>query len=335
MELTCGGVQSGLGNLVGLERAGFKPIFQADYRKFMHKSELLLETAFPDLVFFPDMKDVLRFDDSPTIIVSSPSCAQLSNLGIKRKDREQIKKGSLPLEEYEFVQTLKILLQKEPEFFVIEYLPTLLKHFHVTHEGLYQESTDTMFEFPTSKYNTQIVHLDAVKYGIPQRRKRLFIILSKKRWNFTYTLPMLMHRDTYQTVGELLAHLDELRREGSLIDDDIPKHSAVRIQRFSELQVGESYYGGQNNTRMDPLKISPVITSHCTQHVHPWESRILTPRETATIQGFPTDFKFDHVTIQIKYDLIGRSIPPPITQHIGEEIKERIHKVLEREKYAY
>jgi len=121
--------------------------------------------------------------------------------------------------------------------------------------------------------------------------------------------------------GEVLIVLDLLRKDRKLYDDEHPNHSEERKQGFNKLLPGDSFYGTQNNKRLDPEKICPVIASSKTQYVHPWHDRVLTPREAATFQGFPLDFQFGHISFSTKLDLIGRSIPVQVAAHIASEIK--------------
>lgn len=260
-------------------------------------------------------------DLKPTVIVSSPSCAQVSNLGMKREDRAGLK--DLKAEDFEFVQALSILFEREPDFFIVEYLKNFLNHFSVTHEGLYRERTNQFIAFP-KKYRTQIIELDALSFGVPQKRRRLFIIFSRTQYDFIYVPPQDLSLET-KTVGQVLRNLDEIRGVRQLPNDEIPYHTPERVEKFNQLDQGESYYGGQNNRRLKEDQYCPVITSHCTRHVHPWEPRTLNVREVATFQGFPYEFQF-YGSNTIKLDLVGKTIPPPITKHLGESIKECINK---------
>ena len=52
-------------------------------------------------------------------------------------------------------------------------------------------------------------------------------------------------------------------------------------------------YSKRNTQRLDRNKsVPPFVLGHHKFPVHPWEDRLLTVREAATITGFPLDYKF-------------------------------------------
>lgn len=308
-----------MGNILGFNQVGFKPLFIIDHRSFIKRGLKTFENNFEGIQFSEDLHKFKELN--PTVIVSSPSCAQVSLLGLKRLDRKKLE--YLPMEEFEFVQSLNILFERNPEFFIVEYLRRFLKHFRVTHTGINREVTKQFLPFP-EEYRVQLVQSNAMTYGIPQKRKRLFMIFSKHKYDFIYTQPIDTFLQT-KKVKEVLNDLDELRKTQTLLNDEMPNHTPERVERFKTLKIGEAYYGTMNNKRINPEGYCPVITSHCSRHVHPWEPRVLNTREVATFQGFPIDFQF-FGSESIKLDLVGRTVPPPIMKHFAERIKESIEK---------
>jgi DNA (cytosine-5)-methyltransferase 1 len=51
---------------------------------------------------------------------------------------------------------------------------------------------------------------------------------------------------------------------------------------------------------------------------HPFEDRLLTPREHARLMTFPDNYKFMGGTTQV-YDIIGEAVPPLLTEQIGNQ----------------
>lgn len=319
MKLTVGGITCGVGNLLGFHNAGFKPLFLVDDREFIHKGAKTLFNMWEDICL-SDKLDDFRCE-KPTLIISSPNCAQISTLGNKRADRSQL--NEMSLFEFDFSKTMVELFQRNSDFMVVEYLPKLLDYIEIKHDMLYREITGERLEFPQD-YRVQIVKLNSSSYGVPQNRKRLFIFFSKKKYDFIYIPPMDLAVET-KTVGDVILELDDYRAEYDLPNDDAPHHSVERTLGFDKLKYGESFYGTQNNRRLDPSKICPTITSHCTQYVHPYAPRVLTVREAAAFQGYPIEFEFfGSTTTQL--DLVGKSISPPICEHIGAEVKRCINE---------
>ncbi|KAF9200850.1 hypothetical protein BGZ49_008924 [Haplosporangium sp. Z 27] len=58
--------------------------------------------------------------------------------------------------------------------------------------------------------------------------------------------------------------------------------------------------------------------------VHPNQSRVLSVRESARVQGFPDDFEFLSTTNEVKwlYMQIGNAVPPPLARALGTKLRE-------------
>lgn len=298
--------------------SGFTPVFFLDDREHVKKGVKTIEHNFPTCVYSDELDACLDF--TPTVLLSSPSCAQVSRLGVKREDRQGL--FDAPLDNFDFVKAFKEIFKRDADFVVIEYLKTILDYVIIGHNKITQRTTGEVLEFP-DKYKAQILNLNALDFGVPQNRSRLFIILFKPKYDFVYIVQNL-NIETI-TVGTILKRLDDIRAIRTLPNDNFPNHTKERIERFNLLKYGESYYGSANNTRLDPDKICPVITSHRTRHVHSWQPRVLNVRECATFQGFPLDFKF-FGSEQTQLDLVGKTVSPPVMKSIGNSIMECIKK---------
>lgn len=74
----------------------------------------------------------------------------------------------------------------------------------------------------------------------------------------------------------------------------------------------------------DPDKPCPTITATGSQVgaasvTHPDECRKFTPREAATIMGFPLDFRLTGTREQ-RYERVGRAVAPPMYKAVGEHL---------------
>lgn len=310
------GFNCGVGNLLGFHQQDFDIQSIIDGRDFIRKGSKTFTENFPGIQYSKKEED-LKAKSNINVIISSPSCAQVSSLGVKRPDRKNL--WDLELPEFEFVRVLDLLFERDADFIVIEYIKSLTRFIEFTHLGL--RRGDYIYEFP-EEYRSQLIQLNAIDFHVPQKRKRIFLFLSKRKFNFVYHPPMTFIGNP-KTNGEVLKELDELRAKGKLLNDEPMKHSQARIDGFKALEQGKSYYGMHNNKKLIPDKYCQTITSHCTQYVHPWHARTLTPREAATFQGFPLDFEF-YGSYMTQLDLVGRSISPPIANHIAQEIRESL-----------
>jgi DNA (cytosine-5)-methyltransferase 1 len=86
---------------------------------------------------------------------------------------------------------------------------------------------------------------------------------------------------------------------------------------------------------LKPNEQAPTLTSHPDDMIHYCESRILTVRECARLQGFPDDFEFtDKYTTGGKlrkkevprYTQVGNAIPPLFGEQAGLILKELVYE---------
>ena len=77
--------------------------------------------------------------------------------------------------------------------------------------------------------------------------------------------------------------------------------------------------------RLKENKPSRTITAHlrmdCLSHIHPTQTRTITPREAARIQSFPDDYFFLGPYLKT-YMQIGNAVPPIMAKHIAKVIKK-------------
>ena len=117
--------------------------------------------------------------------------------------------------------------------------------------------------------------------------------------------------------------------------------SDVNFEIFSTLKQGEDGtnkkiehifpYKHRNHIfkdkyfKLDENKPSKTITAHlrmdCLSHIHPTQSRTITPREAARIQSFPDDYFFLGPYLKT-YMQIGNAVPPIMAKHIAKVIKK-------------
>jgi len=80
--------------------------------------------------------------------------------------------------------------------------------------------------------------------------------------------------------------------------------------------------------KLIPTKPSRTITAHlrmdCHSHIHPSQTRSITPREAARIQSFPDDYLFLGAYLKT-YMQIGNAVPPMMARGIAKIIKKHIN----------
>jgi len=78
--------------------------------------------------------------------------------------------------------------------------------------------------------------------------------------------------------------------------------------------------------RLDMCSLSPTVDTRFGNYknfIHPTEHRSLSVREAARIQGFKDTFVF-YGPIQKQYEMVGNAVPPPLSNFIAKNIKDKI-----------
>lgn len=108
-----------------------------------------------------------RFASGKLVIFGGPPCQGFSTSNQKTRNRDN--PGNWLFRSY-----FKVICRLEPKFFVLENVTGILQ----TERGLFVEKIRAAAR--RAGYLTTLLDLDAQEFGIPQRRRRLFIVGHKK-----------------------------------------------------------------------------------------------------------------------------------------------------------
>lgn len=201
-------------------------------------------------------------------------------------------------------------------------------------------------------YTVHIKLLDAQYYGVPQRRKRYFIVGERKDLgeHYEYPHPLDYRRTVRDVIGDLPSPPDDgtdhpdislhrrdrlsplnLKRMKSLKEgqgrDDLPMELRADCHKIDSSVIGfRNVYG-----RMIWDDVAPTITARFDsftrgQFGHPVQNRSISLREGALLQCFPMDFVFTGNKVDIARQ-IGNAVPPLLAKQIGKSIIECYRKV--------
>jgi DNA-cytosine methyltransferase len=161
----------GLGE--GFRQAGFFIAAAVDNDEYAYQT--LVKNAKPKgtLVIKANVRR-LKMSGKIDVVVGGPPCQGFSNVGIPkirhlRLTKEKKKRVRDPRRTLykDFIQIVKDL---EPQFFVMENVPTILSF----RGGKVKEAI--IEEFKAIKYDATPITLNAADYGVPQFRKRAFFV---------------------------------------------------------------------------------------------------------------------------------------------------------------
>lgn len=319
---------SGAGGLgLGFEEMGFNNIFSIEFNKDIAKT---YEYNFPKShLIIDDIKNIsnvqikkLQGKNKIDVIVGGPPCQGFSiagNIGRKFVDdpRNHLFK--------EFVRVVNVI---RPRMFVMENVARMATHNHG------KTINEICTEFRNLGYHVQYRVLNAVNYGVPQNRRRIFVVGTLDGLNLRYGYPTPSFN--FKTVKDAIDDLPPLANGES---SDIPNHFAMH---HSEQMLEKMSYVTEHGNREEiPEAIRPksgdarkyiryernkpsvTITGDMRKVFHYEQNRALSPRELARIQTFPDNFIFQGNSISIQQQ-IGNAVPPLLGKAIAGSVKQAL-----------
>lgn len=247
------------------------------------------------------------------------------------------------------------ILELNPSFFVMENVTGLIrvkknaKHFL---DLLNTMSEDYLIDWEV---------LNSLEFGVPQSRDRIFVVgLNKKHFDLSSIHPDLngkwfpfQEKQKYANPHKLYkwpqaiafgSNIEEpkdiplqLCLESCLVPKDkestIPNASEYfnllgDKQRFSSIQEGET--NRPSFKRLHRYKYSPTACYGNNEvHLHPYQNRRLSVRETLRIQGVDDSYILTTQNLlSKKFKMIGNGVPVPLAKAVAETLREFIEKIV-------
>lgn len=236
---------------------------------------------------------------------------------------------------------IRIIKDLKPDGFVFENVESML---HPTNKKVVEMLMRTMRKL---KYNYKLVHANALDYGVPQRRKRIFIIGSMS--SIVRGEPLRTHAPPefcngngmlpYEGVGEFISKYGSHRyseREESVdggkyeseLKEIPPGKNYIWLSRHADHQKPRFIAGTRFWNfllKLHPDEPSWTIPAQPGPWVGPfhWSSRRLRVPEIAAIQTFPNDYEFCGKRRSVQRQ-IGNAVPPLMGKAMVEFLKANI-----------
>jgi len=328
---------SGIGGLdVGLETAGFDLRACVEIDPVARRA---LEELYPKWRLF-DEGDVYRINPADlrafsglkkrelTVLAGGPPCQPFS--------RARAWAGPPPGKSDPRAKTLRaffrIAKEFEPRVLLLENVPGLLS----AASGYLKAKIRELEKSSGSKYATSFLDISAESYGVPQRRRRLFVICVRD--GTPVSLPQETHGDSnglkpFTTAWDAIGELDfdswpaELACQGKWADllPSIPEGS--NYLHHTARGRGEPLFGWRTRYWSFLLKLArdkPAWTlaaqpGPATGPFH-WRNRMLSISEMAALQTMPLPRRLS-LSIRDGRKLIGNAVPSALGELLGLQIR--------------
>jgi DNA (cytosine-5)-methyltransferase 1 len=250
-----------------------------------------------------------------------------------------------------FTEFIRIAKLWKPDWLVLENVEGLIN----TESGLFIESILEKFE--AAGYTASPCVLNAMDFGVPQNRTRLFVVGSLHGIEFEFPDPWC---EKYITVKDAIDDLPVLDNGNSVCEMSYSKtavseyakalradlakcnnHKVSRnldyvLKRYPYIPQGGNWqnipkrlmstYSDSSRChtgiyhRLDESKVSVMIGNYRkTMLVHPVQHRGLSVREAARLQSFPDSFLFKGY-LGNQQQQVGNAVPPLLAKAVFEKI---------------
>ncbi len=316
---------AGIGGFrMALQNLGGKCVFSSEWDAQAQKTYLLNygEVPFGDIT--KESTKALIPDDFDVLCAGFP--CQAFSLAGKRLGFEETR-GTL------FFDVAEILMRKRPKAFFLENVKGLQIH----DKGKTMRTILNVLREDLDYYVPDPQVVNAMDFGVPQHRERVFIVGFRKDQNvneFTYPAPTdktktfadikeekpvsVKYYLSTQYIKTLIAHKERHAAKGNGFGYEIIPDNGVA----NAIVVGGM--GRERNLVIDTrLKDFTPITN-IKGEVNRDGIRRMTPREWARLQGFPDNFIIG-VADASAYKQFGNSVAVPAIQATAQEIIKRIN----------
>lgn len=354
IDLFCGA--GGLSE--GLQTSGFDVAAALDFNRAAaltyqenHEKTKFIEEDISQL----EVKDFLKRSNLTCgdiqLIAGGPPCQGFSMANGRTRTRDNPKNQLV----HHFIRYVREI---HPPIFLME---NVLGFTWIDKGNFFRELKDNFIDLG---YNIKVATLNAADYGVPQRRRRVFIIGSKNGSEFNEPRKTNGPETSkaYVTVREAIIGdlppiekapgqniCDYLSEPKSEYQDKIRSkakrvHNHIITRNSEEVRKRKSFVPQGGNwedlppeqcqikvvlscvyKRLDPDQPSVTVSNYRkSMIIHPFEHRGLSVREAARIQSFRDNYKFLS-SLSPMQQQVGDAVPPLLAKRVGNSLLEMVN----------
>jgi len=249
---------------------------------------------------------------------SHATLADLTTLGVESIARADVLMGGFPCQDFsssgpkvgfsgkrgQLYQVLsEYMAVHKPKVVIGENVPHLAR----LSGGVYLETI--LKEFEAQGYRFDVWDLYAPDFGLPQSRRRLFLVGVRNDLVGYPVRPTGDFKDNHVPISAGIGDLE------NIVDESIPNQGQYYVA--TKATAG----GGQGDHTNDATRVAYCIRANARGRIqfHYALERRLTVRECARLQSFPDEFVFPYTT-QRNLTLIGNAVPPILGHNVASSV---------------
>lgn len=335
----CGGMS------LGFEKAGFLPALAIDLWDdaiitYNHNRKEKVGICKDIHELSGKLLENLKKDKNVIGIIGGPPCQGYSTVGTRDVNDPR---------NHLYLEYCRVVEQIKPMFFVIENVKGLL----TLSNGAFKN--DIINRFSKLGYNVSYQLINAMNYGVPQNRERVFFVGIQNR-TFVFPKPDANHKiSSKDAISDLPSLSQNASQESSSEYNSAPQNSYQKLMRGEQQlllnhqltnhteqtkkiislipdgggikDLPSSYWNIRKYNkafeRMASWQPANTVDTGHRNYFHYSENRIPTVRENARLQSFPDSFEIIG-TRTSQYKQVGNAVPPLLAFAIAKAIRKQI-----------
>lgn len=293
---------AGIGGLrIPFDELGGHCVFSSEWDKY---AQITYEANFDEKTHGDITEISPSLIPDHEILIAGFPCQAFSIIGNKRGFDEA--RGTL------FFNIAEILREKRPQAFLLENVKQLKTHdkgktFRVIEQTLHNLGYFT---------HTQI--LNALDFGLPQKRERTFIVGFKENLQFSFPMPINSTPDLSS-----ILELDEK------VDKKLFASEHIRKKRLERLKTKPFYPSIWHENKSGNISVLPYSCAlrRGASYSYLLVNGVRRPssRELLRLQGFPENFRIVVSHSEIRKQT-GNSVPVTVVRHVAKEMIKSLNR---------
>ncbi|RDU53629.1 DNA (cytosine-5-)-methyltransferase [Helicobacter sp. MIT 01-3238] len=302
---------AGLGGIrLGFECAGGKCVFSSEWDKSAQQSYFANfgEIPYGDITRI-DSSEIPHFD----ILCAGFPCQPFSIIGDKQGFRHETQ-GTL------FFEIERILREEMPKAFMLENVRNLISHDKGRTFAIILEHLKNL------GYYTHYQVLNALDFGLPQKRERIIICGFRENVDFAFPLGARGNQSEAKNLSEILE---------SSVDKKYFVNETIKSSRIARMkkEIAKPYITHENvGGSITPHHFSCALRAGASaNYLLVNNERRLSEREMLRLQGFPESYK-----IVVPYSAfkkqIGNSVAVPVIEAVAKEMLKALNNFSKKQR---
>jgi len=257
-----------------------------------------------------DVGEIKNFP-SAEILVGCYPCQGFSQGGVRSADRK------INYLYREFDRALRAI---KPKAFMVENVSGMRR------SDLNHLLKNQLTRFRLAGYRVTWKILKSEDYGVPQERRRLFIVGIRSDFGLSYEFPKPTHgigQENFKTIQETIGHLP-LWPDGEYNTEPFHWYYLSRNRYRSWNELSKTVVARARHVNLHP--VSPkLVRINTDKWVFESEkpARRFSYMECALLQGFEGEIIFpDTASMTEKYKVIGNAVPPPLFEAVAASLPD-------------